>query len=304
MLKRIITIMALLCVAVIAVKAQEVKKPRMYVEYFTEADGVEEANSDKVRQAVMAALNKTKRFELVDQDAEYSMKKEEERRTDEKAMSDEKSRTQTITAAGHDYILGGNVLACSVKSEQKDGKTMYSCVLNYSVTVTEVATSTTVASATFDHSPSGIGGTVGKLLDLSDSKDKAIASAVNMIASDIENFLIKEFPLESTIVPMDYEVKKDKLVKCYINLGSDHGVKKGDYFSVLAPSVRAGRTTYSEIGKMKVEEVVDGTMSQCKVVQGDKKIFTAMEAFQALDEAAQKQQPLKVNATIAPLFSL
>ena len=300
MLKRIITIMALLCVAVIAVKAQEVKKPRMYVEYFTEADGVEEANSDKVRQAVMAALNKTKRFELVDQDAEYSMKKEEERRTDEKAMSDEKSRTQTITAAGHDYILGGNVLACSVKSEQKDGKTMYSCVLNYSVTVTEVATSTTVASATFDHSPSGIGGTVGKLLDLSDSKDKAIASAVNMIASDIENFLIKEFPLESTIVPMDYEVKKDKLVKCYINLGSDHGV----YFSVLAPSVRAGRTTYSEIGKMKVEEVVDGTMSQCKVVQGDKKIFTAMEAFQALDEAAQKQQPLKVKATIAPLFSL
>ena len=304
MLKRIITIMALRCVAVIAVKAQEVKKPRMYVEYFTEADGVEEANSDKVRQAVMAALNKTKRFELVDQDAEYSMKKEEERRTDEKAMSDEKSRTQTITAAGHDYILGGNVLACSVKSEQKDGKTMYSCVLNYSVTVTEVATSTTVASATFDHSPSGIGGTVGKLLDLSDSKDKAIASAVNMIASDIENFLIKEFPLESTIVPMDYEVKKDKLVKCYINLGSDHGVKKGDYFSVLAPSVRAGRTTYSEIGKMKVEEVVDGTMSQCKVVQGDKKIFTAMEAFQALDEAAQKQQPLKVKATIAPLFSL
>ena len=304
MLKRIITIMALLCVAVIAVKAQEVKKPRMYVEYFTEADGVEEANSDKVRQAVMAALNKTKRFELVDQDAEYSMKKEEERRTDEKAMSDEKSRTQTITAAGHDYILGGNVLACSVKSEQKDGKTMYSCVLNYSVTVTEVATSTTVASATFDHSPSGIGGTVGKLLDLSDSKDKAIASAVNMIASDIENFLIKEFPLESTIVPMDYEVKKDKLVKCYINLGSDHGVKKGDYFSVLAPSVRAGRTTYSEIGKMKVEEVVDGTMSQCKVVQGDKKIFTAMEAFQALDEAAQKQQPLKMKATIAPLFSL
>ena len=304
MLKRIITIMALLCVAVIAAKAQEVKKPRMYVEYFTEADGVEEANSDKVRQAVMAALNKTKRFELVDQDAEYSMKKEEERRTDEKAMSDEKSRTQTITAAGHDYILGGNVLACSVKSEQKDGKTMYSCVFNYSVTVTEVATSTTVASATFDHSPSGIGGTVGKLLDLSDSKDKAIASAVNMIASDIENFLIKEFPLESTIVPMDYEVKKDKLVKCYINLGSDHGVKKGDYFSVLAPSVRAGRTTYSEIGKMKVEEVVDGTMSQCKVVQGDKKIFTAMEAFQALDEAAQKQQPLKVKATIAPLFSL
>lgn len=252
----------------------------------------------------MAALNKTKRFELVDQDAEGSMKKEEERRMDEKAMSDEKARTQIITAAAHDYILSGNVLACSVKAQEKDGKTMYSCVLNYSVTITEVATSTTVATATFDHSPSGLGGTVGKLLDLSDSKDKAIASAINLVASDIEDFLIKEFPLESTVVPMDYEVKKDKLVKCYINLGSDHGVKKGDYFSILAPSVRAGRTTYSEVGRVRVEEVVDGTMSQCKVVQGDKKIFTAMEAFQALDEETQKQQPLKVKATVAPLFSL
>ena len=103
---------------------------------------------------------------------------------------------------------------------------------------------------------------------------------------------------------MDYEVKKDKLVKCYIDLGSDHGVKKGDYFSILTPSVRAGRTTYSEVGRVRVEEVVDGTMSQCKVVQGDKKIFTAMDAFQALDEATQKKQPLKVKATVAPLFSL
>lgn len=29
-----------------------------------------------------------------------------------------------------------------------------------------------------------------------------------------------------------------------------------------------------------------------------------MEAFQALDEAAQNQQALKVKATVAPLFSL
>ena len=304
MLKRIFTCMALLCVVVIAAKAQEVKKPRMYVERFTAANGGGDANSDKVRQTVMAALNKTKRFELVDQDAESSMKQEEKRRTDEKAMSDEKARTQTISAAAHDYLLSGNVLACSVKSQQKDGKTMYSCVLNYSVTVTEVATSTTVATATFDHSPSGVGGTLGKILDLSDSQEKAIASATNMIASDIEDFLIKEFPLEGTVIPMDYEVKKDKLVKCYIDLGVDHGVKKGDYFSVLVPSVRAGRTTYSEVGRVKVEEVVDGTMSQCKVVQGDKKIFTAMEAFQALDEATQKKQPLKVKATVAPLFSI
>ena len=144
------------------------------------SDGGQSTRSKKT-----AALNKTKRFELVDQDAESSMKQEEKRRTDEKAMSDEKARTQTISAAAHDYLLSANVLACSVKSQQQDGKTMYSCVLKYSVTVTEVATSTTVATATFDHSPSGVGGTLGKILDLSDSQEKAISSATNMIASDI-----------------------------------------------------------------------------------------------------------------------
>ena len=77
MLKRIFTCLTLLCVVVMAVKAQEVKKPRMYVERFTTANGVGDADSDKVRQTVMAALNKTKRFELVDQDAESSMKQEE-----------------------------------------------------------------------------------------------------------------------------------------------------------------------------------------------------------------------------------
>lgn len=302
MLKLFLSV-ALFCVVAISVQAQEVKKPRLYVENFTVAEGVAKADGDKVRQAVADALNKTKRFELADQSSENSIKQEEERRADEKAMGDEKARTQTITAGAHDYILSGKVLACSVKSQVKDGKTMYSCVLNYSITLTEVATSTSVATQVFDHSPSGIGGTVGKLLDLSDSKDKAIASAVNMIDNDIETFLIKEFPLEGTVIPLDYEVKKDKLIKCYIDLGSDHGVKKGDFFTVLVPSVRAGRTTYSEIARLRVEEVVDGTMSQCKVSQGDKKLYSAMENFQSLDEATQKNQPLKIKSTVAPLLS-
>ena len=46
MLKRIITCVVLLCVAMIVVKAQEAKKPRMYVEHFTEANGVSESDSD------------------------------------------------------------------------------------------------------------------------------------------------------------------------------------------------------------------------------------------------------------------
>ena len=72
-MKRIITGMALLLAMVLGAQAQDVKKSRLLVDYFLEADGVDDANSDKVRQAVLDALNKTKRFQLVDQEAKFSV---------------------------------------------------------------------------------------------------------------------------------------------------------------------------------------------------------------------------------------
>ena len=303
MMKRIITGMALLLAMVLGVQAQDVKKSRLMVDYFLEADGVSDANSDKVRQAVLDALNKTKRFQLVDQEAKLSVNKELERRTTEEAMADEKARTEITSDAAYDYIMEGNVTACSVKEQVKDGKKMYSCVLNYSVTVTEVATTTTVATRAFEHSPSGLGGTLGKFLDLAESPDKAITSAVNLVENDIEKFVIEEFPLIGTIIPLDFETKKDKLVTCYIDLGSDHGVKEGDFFEISVPTYRAGRATYKSVGRLKVTEVVDGTMSMCKVTKGEKQALTAINAVVELaDEAEQKKQALQVKSIVAPLL--
>lgn len=306
MMKNVVMGIAILCAVSLSAQAQsEVKKPRMMVDYFLEADGVDEANSDKVREAVLTALANTKRFELVDRSAKISVNQELERRTDESAMADEKARTEVTSDAAYDFILEGNVTACSIKEQVKDGKKMYSCVLNYSVTVTEVATTTTVATKSFDHSPSGVGGALGKFLDLSDSPDKAIASAVNLVKSDIEKLVIEEFPLKGTIIPMDFETKKDKLTACYIDLGSEHGVKEGDFFEISVPTYRAGRATYKTIGRLKVTEVVDGTMSMCKLTKGEKEAKTAIDAIVALDEAEQKKQALQVKSIVAPsLFGL
>lgn len=286
MIKKTFVMASLLLVAVISMQAQEVKKPRLLIDYFMEGDNVKEENSDKVRHAVMDAVNKSKRFEVVDKVAILGVKN---------AVVEGVNNN-----ADYDFILEGTVTACSVKEEVKDGKKSYQCVLTYSITVTEVATTTTVATKAFDHSPSGLGGSLGKFLDNSSTADGAISSAVNMIDSDITDFLIEEFPLQGEVIPMDYEVKKDKVTALYINLGSDHGVKNGDFFAVQVPKTRAGRTTYSEVGRVKVTEVVDGTMAFCKVTKGEKQLLVELQALTELSEEEQQKTPLKVKSIKAP----
>ncbi len=290
---------AMLLLSVVAFTAaaqenKEVKKPRVLVEYFMKGDHVSDDFAGLVRQAVIDGLNKTQRFELVDESTTLSLKQEEEHRTSEKAMADETARTQIITDGAHNYIVKGDVLLCSVSSKVKDGKKEYYCDMSYSITIIEVATSTTVASKKFDHS----GGSL--LTSASETADEAMTSSLTLIGSDMEDFLITEFPLEGNLIAMDYEVKKDKLTACYIELGSAVGVKEGDYFAIMVPRVRAGRATYSELGRLKVAEVVDGTLSFCKVTGKGKEILVALNAYLSLDEAIRAKQPIKVRSMKDP----
>ncbi len=304
MVKKTFMAALLLCVSFISANAQisEVsKKPRVYVSYFTQGDAVPDDVAEMIRDRVINGLAKTQRFNLVDQYSEYDMKKEAEHRSTEAAMmADEKTRTQVISAAGHDYIFSGNVLKYAVaKKVDDEGKTGYLCSISYSVSVTEVATSTTVAAKTFEH-----GGTGGLFSSSWETEDKARSNAMTLIESDIEDFLITEFPLEGKFVTMDYEVKKDKLISCYIELGSDLGIKVGDFFTINIPTVRAGRASYTEVGMLRVTEVVDGTLSMCKVTKGAKEVLVALNAYLSLDEATQTAQPIKIKSCVAPLISL
>ncbi len=300
MIKRAFITAVMLCATAIMLFAQNVnsgEKPRVYIEKFVVKSGVSGVYADKVRKAVMVALANTERFNLVDQEVEGAIKQEEVRRSDERAMSDYTARNEVMSVAANNYILTGNVNTCSVASQYKDGKTVYTCTLDYSVNITEAATSTTIASASFTHSP----GTI--LVSTSESKEDAVTKSINLINSDIRDLIIKELPLVGVMVPIDYEVKKDKVVSCYVELGSDNGVKVNDYFVIMFPSYRAGRTVYTEKGKLKVTEVVDGTLSQCKVTSEGKEVYEALSDFLNLDEEIQKKSPIKVKSTIAPIMS-
>ncbi|MBO8472647.1 MAG: hypothetical protein IAB81_03345 [Bacteroidetes bacterium] len=291
MFKKLILMSAMVLAAAFSSSAQE--KPRMYINDFEVAGGVSDSDAAAIRQAVIDAINKTQRFELATSDMESALSQEIQRRSSEAAMHDDATRNEILMEAGCKYVMSGNIIKCTVESTRLDnGSISYSCVMSYSVTVAEVATSTTVATQKFDSND----GLFSGAWDSATSADGAKANAVKRIEKDIEGFIVEYFPLDGTVIPMDYEVKKDKVLSCYISLGTGQGIKTGDIFAILAPKVVIGQVTYSEIGRVKVEEVVSDAISRCKVTKGQKELFSALENFAALDEASQSQQPIKIKA--------
>lgn len=268
-------------------------KPRIYVEEFSISNDTRSADAGKIRQAIVDALTHTRRFEVLTEGSNQSVMSENERRSSEAAMNDEKSRTSTITSEAFDYILKGDIHSCKYSySTLDDGTRSYSCLMNYSLTAVEVESTTTIATQQFDNST----GLISGIIYSGSTEEEALTNALKQIEKKIVNFVIENFPLEGTIIPSDFEVKKDKVTKCYIDLGGDDGVKVGDIFTVLSPKIIIGNVTYNETGSLKVEEVVSGNISLCKVTSGSKEIFQALEILQSLDEQTQKEQPVKIKS--------
>ena len=114
MLKKFILGCAALAFTVAAV-AQE-GKPRMYINNFTFAEGVTEANGTAVYQAVIAGINSTKRFEVATEGMESALSQEIARRSSEAAMHDAKTRNEVLMAAGCQYVMDGNVIKCDIET--------------------------------------------------------------------------------------------------------------------------------------------------------------------------------------------
>ena len=308
-MKRMMTAALIAVMGAITVLAQEVqvKKPRLLIENFGCASGLSTAVRDQVRMNVISAINETERFEVMDANTQAVLDEEAARRASESAMYDELARTGNIVLKANNYILRGSLLACSTSSSVVEGKTRYSYGLSYSITLVDASKSMDVASKTFSHGSMGaqsvIGGTGGMILNhlaTYGSADDAIKAGMGQIEKDIEKFLLEYLPLEGEVIAEDYEVKKDKLLAFYINIGTDLGVRVGDHFAVMIAQVRAGRTVYQEIGRMKVKEVLDGTLSYCSVTKGEKAIYEAMEEYQTMAADDPKTKPLFVRQVAAP----
>lgn len=305
MLRKLLFIV-LAAVSTVSIKAQDeapIQKSRMYVKAFTKTPGVSADDLSKVRAAVISALNKTERFDLLDATSETAISEEVTRRHTEGAIHDATARTEMVATKANNYIMEGVVTACEAKSKKnKEGKITYTCVLSYSVNITDIANNTTVASKKFEHSPLGIGGSIGAILEESSSAEGAKTSAINLVNNDIKNFLIEEFPIRGEIYAEDIVIKKEKLTHCYINVGKSSGVKVGDWFSIMEQQTKVGKTINKEIGRMKVIEV-DDEIANCKVSKGEKEVKMAMDRYMENQAADPNTPRLKVKSMKEPLLA-
>lgn len=311
MSKRLITIVlaSFICVATIYAQEQEVKKPRLLIETFSCAEGLSNDLRDLLRMNIISAITATERFDIMDANTQVLLDEEAVRRTSTSAMADETARTEDIVTKANNYILRGSLLSFSTQSTVIDGKTRYTYELGYSITLIDAAQSTDIVSKTFSHGTSTqslIGGTGGQILNQLSSyatAEDALKGGMSQIESDMKNLLIEHLPLEGELLTEDYEERRGKMETCYISIGSGLGVKVGDYFSILKAEVRAGRIIYQEIGRLKVKEVCDATLSHCSITKNNRLVLEKMNEYKDLAADDPDALPIIVRSTTAPLLS-
>ena len=70
---------------------------------------------------------------------------------------------------------------------------------------------------------------------------------------------------------------KGKVKKLYLNVGKDFDIREGQHFDVFTIGKVAGHTTYTKIGRVKVDEVRGTDISLCDVQKGNKDIKEALD---------------------------
>lgn len=271
------------------------QKPVVYCDYFVRASDISASHCEQVRSAVISGINDVNRVQLIDVAASEVLQLEEERRQSENAMADNTARTGQMVQMGAEYILYGYVSQCSAEpTKGTDGVTRYSGVVSYTVKIVKAADGSLLASK--DYTYDGFRSVLG------DTSDEAITGTLKAVKNSMNNFINEHFKLKAVIIEQDYVAKKKKDVEvemeqCYVTLGTDHGVEKGQRLDVSVINIIAGRETKKVIGALTVEEVMAGDLSLCKVTKGGEEIMTAMKEYiQLLGESPKDAKPLEVTS--------
>lgn len=277
MFKRIIVSIVLLGLFFpsLAQNLPTISKPRLYIEEFTHSGGYSR-DCEALRATVISAINSTDRFDMLNTDSQ-----------------------EVAMGSGNNYILKGHLLTYTVNSKVVDGKTLYSCGFKYTITIVDASKLTDIYSHTYAYgeaSDSLFGG-----LGSYSSEQDLINAVSNKVKKEMIKMVIEQLPLKGEIIGEDIEVKGDKLKACYINIGCGLGVKVGDLFSILIPQVRAGRTVYKPVGKLKVKEIFDDdpSLSYCTVTSGEKEVYEALEEYLEAVSFNEDAKPLMVRSTIS-----
>lgn len=256
------------------------KKQVVYVEYFSKEAGIDDARVEQVRSAVISALTSYQHLQVVDVASQKSLAVEKSRRSDEDALEDETARIGKMKKLGANYLIQGYIpsLEINEKKEYDDGvleSIEYNTSLSYTIKVVDCENGTLLSTDIFSNMNR----------EYYKGAGESMFVAMENIPNNIKDVVTKNFKLHSVILDSDYQRKKNKIVKCYINIGSDDGVVPGVVFTVKKAVIKVGRVSWEEIGEIVVKDVCAKDLAFCDVTKGAKEIYAVMEEIIAIKES-------------------
>ena len=268
--------------------AQESKyrKPVVVVNYFNKSSEIKAGDCELARNAVLASLSKFPRLRVIDVETEASIDEETKRRLKESALADELARSGQMKQLGADYILEGFISKLEAQREKDSkGNITYDGKIAYTIKVVSTKDGTVVFSNNYTASDSSC---------KTEAEAKTIALKKATVTCDmIENV----FPLNGTLIELDYTEKKGKMKTCYVSLGSAHGVAEGTFLDVKSVVNKAGREVYEDIGVLKIEKILAEDLSECSVVSNGKELLEAIKQYIMKKTTDEKNaKPLLVNS--------
>lgn len=249
----------------------EYRKPVILINYFEGAGNVDAETTEKFRMSyVTNAAKRTERVKFIDISTEDLLSDEQKRRMRDEALDDVLAKE--MVQLNVDYILKVTINSAKIeRKKDEQGKDSYTGELFYSVNI--VATE----DASVIHSEEQV------ITSL--SKNTAEEAETDLLNNALVTCGVVEAVahIVGEIIETDYvtDKKGKKMEKCYINIGTAHGIKKGDDFTIMAAtSFIAGRhPKYEKIGGLEITEVLAEDLSECKVKNNKEDVLKYMKEY-------------------------
>ena len=241
-------------------------KPTVFIDYFKRSSDSPFAWVEGLRNTVIEGIQKRRSSANISSGDDNEM-----------------DRLAVMEQLGAQFIITGQVSSMTAAYKSKDGKSYYDGSVSYTLKVINAKNGTLVGTKTFQHS--GLTGGTGA------NKEEAIANTIGYAVHSMRDFVDEYFKMEGTILEVNSE-KKGKAEEVYINLGTMHGVKDAQKFTVYVVREVAGREAKREIGRLTVKAVEGDDISLCKVQKGGEEIMKAI----------REELPIKIVSRVQTLM--
>lgn len=243
-MKKLLTLVAVLMMAVCA-SAQD-EQLTIFVEKFVNNSSQKDILVRNLHEAIISGLSGTGRLIVIDAGNYVGKPLPKERRDRVKALGEK-----------FDYFLEGTLNSVTSKHVSNKNGSYYSATSNFTLILTDPHTG--IEKVRKVYSSESTGGT----------DEEAILESVTSASGYMKRFVEDNFKVEAVVKGLDdVDLKKNAAKTCYVSIGEDMGIAKGQIFEVFANIEVLGEPVRKKVAELKCDEVLSGTMSHCSVKSG------------------------------------